>query len=496
MGYEGNDDSVRAIPFGWSESTLDGIADHCLGKMLDEGKQRPGVRMPYLRNINVRWGAFDLADLLEMPFEAHEHPRYGVEDGDLIICEGGEPGRCAVWRGGDTELKIQKALHRVRFRDGHVPEFFAYQLRWLVDQQLLSKFFTGTTIKHLPGVALKRIPFRYPEPSVQRRIVARIDELFGEIEAGERELAAAKVDLGRYRRAVLKAAVTGELTCDWREQNQPNDTGADLLARILEERRARWENAERAKFAAKGQTPKNDGWKSRYPEPVVPTTDDLPELPEGWTWASIDQLTVRVTKGSSPNWQGFEYQDHGVLFVRSQNIGWGELLLDDRAYLAAGFNEKEPRSVLAEGDVLLNIVGASIGRAAVATAELSGANTNQAVAGIRPVRPDPLSDLICIALIAPPVQVLIHSQKVDVARANLSLEQIRALPIALPNEAEVRALSSAVSATVECGGELSEAIEVAAQDMARVRQAILSSAFNGKLVGATDRVQASVRDIV
>src|SRR5690606_14018520 len=116
-------------------------------------------------------------------------------------------------------------------------------------------------------------------------------ELFGEIEAGEQELEKAREGLADFRRAVLKAAVTGELTREWREKNPPNETGADFLARILAERRAAWERAELARLKAKGKAPKGDSWKSRYVEPTPPDTSGLRDLPNGWVWASVDQLS-------------------------------------------------------------------------------------------------------------------------------------------------------------------------------------------------------------
>ena len=129
----------------------------------------------------------------------------------------------------------------------------------------------------------------------QRRIVDRIDELFSRIEAGERAIAAARVDLKRYRKAVLKAAVTGALTEDWRASHKPRETGEALLARILKERRAAWEAAELAKLKAKGKSaPKTEAektkFRNRYNEPGAPNANELMELPEGWIWTSIDQL--------------------------------------------------------------------------------------------------------------------------------------------------------------------------------------------------------------
>jgi hypothetical protein len=111
--------------------------------------------------------------------------------------------------------------------------------------------------------------------------------------------------------------------------------------------------------------------------------DQQDGLPTGWWQTKLAQLSELITKGSSPNWQGFEYTEKGIVFVRSQNVGWGRLDLAEGAHLPVGFNSKEKKSILKSGDVLLNIVGASIGRAALVTKEAEGGNVNQAVAVIR-----------------------------------------------------------------------------------------------------------------
>jgi type I restriction enzyme, S subunit len=262
-------DSKPTLPPSWAWARLEDFADHCLGKMLD-GKRQRGQPMPYLRNINVRWGAFDIEELLEMPFEKHEVERYGILDGDLLICEGGEPGRSAVWRLGPTHIKLQKALHRVRCQDGVVPEFLALQLQHLANGDGLSRYFTGTTIKHLPGVALRKIQFKIPPTREQLRIVARIEELFGEIEAGEQDLEKALEGLGAHRRAVLRAAINGDLTREWRERHTEQDAES-LLAEALVERRA---------VARKN---------GHYREPSKPS-QDMAELPHRWCWCLGEQL--------------------------------------------------------------------------------------------------------------------------------------------------------------------------------------------------------------
>lgn len=150
------------------------LGDHveaCLGKMLDAQKNR-GHLQPYLGNSNVRWGAFDLEDLAVMRFEDHEEERYGIRDGDLIVCEGGEPGRCAIWR-GNAPMKIQKALHRVRPKDGLDNYFLYYWFLRAGSTGELEPFFTGTTIKHLTGKALAEL--RIPLPPIEKqRDVSRV----------------------------------------------------------------------------------------------------------------------------------------------------------------------------------------------------------------------------------------------------------------------------------------------------------------------------------
>ncbi|MBL8810461.1 MAG: restriction endonuclease subunit S [Planctomycetaceae bacterium] len=180
--------------------------------MLDKNKNR-GVLQPYLRNVNVRWFTFDLSDLKEMRFEENETERFDLRYGDLLICEGGEPGRAAVWKGQAEKAKFQKALHRVRFRDDEYdPTFAMYFIYYGTTTNSFAEYYTGTTIKHLTGKALSQVQFPVPPLPEQRRIVSKIEELFSDLDAGVSALERAKANLKRYRASVLKAAVEGRLT--------------------------------------------------------------------------------------------------------------------------------------------------------------------------------------------------------------------------------------------------------------------------------------------
>ena len=155
----------------WPTQKLETVADFCLGKMLDQKKNR-GEHLPYLANVNVRWGEFDLADLREMRFEQHELDRYGLKYGDIVMCEGGEPGRCAIWKEQHSSMMIQKALHRIRPHDCLRPEFLYYFFLHKGRTGHLASLFTGSTIKHLPREKLALVEVPVPPRSTQDQIAS------------------------------------------------------------------------------------------------------------------------------------------------------------------------------------------------------------------------------------------------------------------------------------------------------------------------------------
>lgn len=161
---------------GWEEKRICDIADTCLGKMLDKAKNK-GSFQPYLRNLNVRWDGFNFDDILEMKFEEGEDERYGIKKGDLIVCEGGEPGRCAIWYEEIANMKIQKALHRVRPHKGMDSRFILYTFMLYSINGIIEKHVIGATIKHLTGQVLKNLIISFPHLSEQQHIVARLDAL-------------------------------------------------------------------------------------------------------------------------------------------------------------------------------------------------------------------------------------------------------------------------------------------------------------------------------
>ena len=151
------------------KARLGDVASLTLGKMLDEKKNR-GDSLPYLANINVRWGDFDLSNLREMRFQEYERERFGLRMGDIVMCEGGEPGRCAIWKETMPGMMFQKALHRIRPHECLDSRFLFYAFVHKGNIGAFAGLFTGSTIKHLPAEKLAILEIEFPELCIQRHI--------------------------------------------------------------------------------------------------------------------------------------------------------------------------------------------------------------------------------------------------------------------------------------------------------------------------------------
>lgn len=172
----------------WAVRTLAEVADFELGKMLDQAKNK-GQPRPYLANLNVRWGEFDLSDLREMRFGEHELERFSVRHGDIVMCEGGEPGRCARWTNPREGVMFQKALHRIRPHAELDSAFLYYQFLCIGRTGGFAPYFTGATIKHLPREQLAKVQIRVPELKVQHAIAAALEPYDDLIATNQRRIA-------------------------------------------------------------------------------------------------------------------------------------------------------------------------------------------------------------------------------------------------------------------------------------------------------------------
>ena len=259
----------------------------------------------------------------------------------------------------------------------------------------------GTSYPAVRDEDVKRQIIEIPPAREQERIVAKIDELFSELDAGVASLKRAKALLKKYRQAVLKAAVTGELSRNWRERHQGEirESGAELLQRILKARRAAWEAAELKKLRVKGKPPKDDRWKQKYKEPQPPDTSDLPALPDGWVWASIDQLAApernSITDGPfGSNLKTAHYTDAGPRVVRLENIGEAKFI-DIETHIDLAHFSKLSKHQIFPNDIVIASLGQPLPRACLVPSDLGPAIVKADCIRFNPIKTWRILDTLC-----------------------------------------------------------------------------------------------------
>jgi type I restriction enzyme S subunit len=338
----------------------------------------------------------------------------------------------------------------------------------------------------VPEEFLERLYLPLPPAVEQTRIADRIDELFTDLAAGVAALERVKRNLSRYRAAVLHAAVTGRLTEAWRKQNgPPAESGPKLLERILAERRRQWERRTLAKYEKDDKQPPK-GWRDRYPEPSPPKPSadgsPLPPLPEGWCWASVEQVTQIIQYGTSAK---TNEDASGVPVLRMGNITMdGTVDYTNLKYLPHDHDEF-PALLLERGDVLFNRTNSAelVGKSAVfeppTDAPFSLASYLIRVRAVEGCSPWWLTWCVISPLGRRWLRsVLSHTA----GQANVNGTKLAEYVIPLPSDAEQSAIVETVNEKFSQIDALEAEVDRGLARASRLRQAVLKAAFEGHLV--------------
>ena len=403
---------------------------------------------------------------------------YLVHQGDLLVGMDGD-FNSGFW-GPKTALLNQRVC-----KISPIEAFYDKRLLALALPGYLAAINANTpsvTVKHLSSRTIGEIGLPLPPAAEQTRIVAKLEELLSDLEAGVAELKAAQKKLAQYRQSLLKAAVEGALTAEWRTQHQPTETGAQLLQRILQERRARWEARQLAKFAEQGKTPPKD-WQKKYPEPVQPDTTDLPELPQGWVWASLDQLALDSSYDTSVK---CGYESQGASVLRIPNVIARKLVLDDLKFASQPL-DLHKSEYLAPGDILVVRTNGSVslvGRAAEVTEPLPGDFYFASyLLRVRCLETSVVHRWVSALLASRQGRSWIESRAASSAgQHNLSLSTLLTIPIPLPPIVEQAEAMNALEAVLLSVSEQEQFLDKSLQQSTAQRQNILRAAFSGQLV--------------
>lgn len=401
-----------------------------------------------------------------------------VPEGSVVVVTRVGLGKVGLAQGSLCFSQDCQALLPVT---GLEPRFVAHQMGWLA--RGFRRVSRGTTVSGITKTQLRTTIFGVPPLGEQHRIVAKIEELFSDLDVGMAALERAQAKLERYQASVLKAAVEGKLTEQWRAENPPKETGEELLRRILAERRKRWEEEQLVTFEAKGKRPPKN-WKAKYREPVGPDNNELPELPEGWCWATAATVCQSVDSGSTPR-REYLRDDSGTPFIKVQHLSFDGALLFGMTpyYVAPEYHAtRMSRSTVQPGDVLTNIVGPPLGKVSLVPAGHPESNVNQAIARFRP-GPALAAPFLLTYLQSETAQAwLRRTAKTTTSQVNLAITTCRRLPVPVPPIPEQRVISDMAEVLAGPAQLLTVTAQRGMRQASALRQSILRLAFEGRLV--------------
>ena len=403
--------------------------------------------------------------------------------GDVLINIVGPPlGKVSVVPDTFPEWNINQAIVLFRPKTGVSNRYLCYALLTDSVMKRVTRLAKATVGQFNIGVNMCRhlLPVPIAPTNEQQRIVDELEELLSDLDAGVEALKRVQVKLGHYRAAVLKAAVEGALTAGWREQHPDTEPASELLKRILSERRRRWEEDQRARFEAAGKQPPN-GWQSKYKEPAAPDTTNLPTLPPGWCWTTVEQCAALIQYGSS---EKTLEEATGIPVLRMGNIRTdGSLDLTDLKYLPPQHPEF-PDLLLKAGDLLFNRTNSAelVGKTGIYRGVPSPASFASYLIRVRMLpEVEPILVAACIngGMGRQWIREVVNQ---TVGQANVNGTKLAAFAFPLPPSKEQPWVIESIEDQLSVIEHTEADLEARLRSSQALRQSILRHAFTGQLV--------------
>ena len=466
------------LPDSWESAPLGDVCKTLKGKKpKNSGKPSNDRTVPY---INIK--AFETGIPVEFA-EPGDYPECSREN-VLIVWDGARSGLTGRGVSGYIGSTLSKIWSEI-IDNGYLYYFLCSQYNYINTNT------KGVGIPHVDPTVLFSIDVPIAPLNEQKRIVAEIEKQFSRLDEAVDNLKRVKANLKRYKASVLKAAVEGKLTEEWRKKHPDVEPADKLLQLILAERRKKWEEAElarlreraarrQAKMKAKGKEPKDDKWKKKYKEPVKPSGQDLTQIhitdiPDSWVFCTADQLTTVVTDGEhiTPT-----RSNKGIFLLSARNIQDGWISFEKVDYISKDVHEKlKQRLTINEGDVLMSCSG-SVGRSCVAPKKPEFSLV-RSVAALKPVIEN--GKFMSYSIRSTLLQSQINTKKTQTAQANIFQGKIRTLIFTLPPIQEQDAIIIQVEEKLSVADKFEFVVDNALKRAERLRQTILKKAFSGNL---------------
>lgn len=476
-----------ALPAGWASVVLSDLLDGIEAGKSFKCFSRPANAEEWgvIKVSAMTWGEFDEAEQKAVPSRKQVDPRHEIRAGDLLLSRSNTPelvGASVYVRQCRPRLLLSDKSMRLLVRSGIDAAWLHKALSSPSVRGQLSAGATGTSnsMRNVSQEKVLALRLLVPPTHEQRRIVEKVERLFSALDAGVAVLERAKTKLKAYRSAVLKAAIEGRLTEEWRSKHEGMEPAAELLKRVLNDRRKKWEEQQRARFTAAGKVPPKN-WQEKYPQRKRFDVANLPDLPIGWCWGRVSDVgEVQLGRQRSPNHHRGE---HMRPYLRVANVY--EDRIDTSDVMSMNFTPAEYETYRLEvGDILLN-EGQSlewVGRPAMYRGEVPGSCFQNTLVRFR-AHP-PVLPLFALYVF----RAYLHNKRFQkVARwtvniAHLGADRFGQIEFPIPPIAEQQQIVAEIEARLTVVSKLEAQIAANLDRAARLRQSILKRAFEGKLV--------------
>ncbi|KSU78480.1 type I restriction enzyme, S subunit [Fictibacillus enclensis] len=434
--------ALENIQYGYTDSsTLDKIGPKYL-------------RITDIQNDDVNWESVPYCKINEKRKE-----KYSLESGDIVVARTGATTGKSYLINNPPDVVFASYLIRLRPSILLHPMYLWMFMRGPAYWKQVMVVKKGSAQPGANAKILGRLKLPLPPINEQKKIAKKLESLLNKIEEAKQLIEEARETFELRRASILNMAFRGELTAEWRENQHVLDSANTLIENIKKEKKHSNTNKKQLiDFVDK---------KSPY------------ELPEGWTWVNIDLISTFVGSGSTPKGGKSVYLTEGIPFIRSQNVLRNKMDISDISFISEGIHGKMKRTQLQGNETLLNITGASIGRAARIIKDLVPANINQHVCAIRFV--SQINDeLPQYWLNSPMLQSIIMKTQVGATREGLNFTQVRSLPFPLAPLKEQNEILKLIRMLDEKEEHANHLLKLE-HDVVRLKQAILSKAFRGEL---------------
>ncbi len=478
------------LPGSWAWVRLGTVAQHNSGKTLDGGRNS-GTSRDYITTSNLYWGRFELDNVRQMLIRDEELERCTAKRGDLLVCEGGEAGRAAVWEQA-SDVCFQNHIHRVRFH-GKISPFYGFRFfEYLNVSGQIEKYRKGVGISNMSSKALASIPFPLPPVPEQLRIIKRIDELMARCDALEKlraerdakrvavhtaavrqllnvadtdghiqardflgqhfgELYTVKENVTELRKAILQLAVMGKLV----PQN-PNDPPASELLKQIE--------AEKKRFVKEGKL------KGSKPSILISEQDVPYRLPKGWEWVRVNDL-VEVGTGSTPPTTNRDYYTGSIPWYTSSATNRPIADIPETCISEDAIRDTNCK-IFPAGSLIIALYGQGKTRGQISELPVAGA-TNQAIAAM--VFHDsslPIKDYLKHFFVK--IYEEIRSIAEGAAQPNLNVGKVKDTLVPLPPLREQKRIVAKIDQLMSMCDTLEQRIDAAGQTQSALLNAMMA----------------------